>query len=445
MLNNQAQSARYLWYVVFVLTLASTLSFIDRQILNVMIGPVKRDLGGISDTQISLIMGLAFALFYNVMSVPMGRLADSANRRNLMVAGVAGWSVMTALCGAAHQYWQLFLARMGVGVGEATLGPAANSVLADLFPRDRLPIAIGVVSAAPFLGQGLANMLGGPLIDYLEATPRLIVPVLGEVFSWQMVFLVVGLPGLLVALLVLTTREPARQGRLRAADDAVPLSEVMVFVRQRGSLFTLMFLAYLCLSTQGYSLFSWLVEYYVRNHGWSRTEIGLTYGVIAMVVGITGSVLAGVWAGRMIARGTPDATLRIVMWVSLALLPTATAFTLIPDGRAAIALLIPVTFLMAMPSGLMMTTLQAIAPNELRGQMVAFYLVAVSFLSYTFAPSLPAMISDFVFGSELALGKSISLLAVLNYGVAFACLAWCLPAYRRALAEAETWHATAPN
>jgi MFS family permease len=445
MLNNQPQSARYLWYVVFVLTLASTLSFIDRQILNVMIGPVKRDLGGISDTQISLIMGLAFALFYNVVSVPMGRLADSANRRNLMVAGVAGWSVMTALCGAAHQYWQLFLARMGVGVGEATLGPAANSVLADLFPRDRLPIAIGVVSAAPFLGQGLANMLGGPLIDYLEATPRLIVPVLGEVFSWQMVFLVVGLPGLLVALLVLTTREPARQGRLRAADDAVPLSEVMVFVRQRGSLFTLMFLAYLCLSTQGYSLFSWLVEYYVRNHGWSRTEIGLTYGVIAMVVGITGSVLAGVWAGRMIARGTPDATLRIVMWVSLALLPTATAFTLIPDGRAAIALLIPVTFLMAMPSGLMMTTLQAIAPNELRGQMVAFYLVAVSFLSYTFAPSLPAMISDFVFGSELALGKSISLLAVLNYGLAFVCLAWCLPAYRRALAEAETWHATAPN
>lgn len=445
MLNTQPQSARYLWYVVFVLTLASTLSFIDRQILNVMIGPVKRDLGGISDTQISLIMGLAFALFYNVMSVPMGRLADSANRRNLMVAGVAGWSVMTALCGAAHQYWQLFLARMGVGVGEATLGPAANSVLADLFPRDRLPIAIGVVSAAPFLGQGLANMLGGPLIDYLEATPRLVVPVLGEVFSWQMVFLVVGLPGLLVALLVLTTREPARQGRLRAADDAVPLAEVMVFVRQRGSLFTLMFLAYLCLSTQGYSLFSWLVEYYVRNHGWSRTEIGLTYGVIAMVVGITGSVLAGVWAGRMIARGTPDATLRIVMWVSLALLPTATAFTLIPDGRAAIALLIPVTFLMAMPSGLMMTTLQAIAPNELRGQMVAFYLVAVSFLSYTFAPSLPAMISDFVFGSELALGKSISLLAVLNYGVAFACLAWCLPAYRRALAEAETWHATAPN
>jgi len=445
MLTEQRYSTRYLWYVVFVLTLASTLSFIDRQILNVMIGPVKRDLGGISDTQVSLIMGLAFALFYNVMSIPMGRLADRADRRKLMVFGVAGWSVMTALCGTAGQYWQLFLARMGVGVGEATLGPAANSTLADLFTRDRLPLAIGLVSASPFIGQGLANILGGPLIDYLEATPNVHLPVLGEVFSWQMVFLVVGLPGLLVALLVLTTREPARQGRVRAGTDAVPFREVWTFIKSRGALFLLMFTAYLCLSTQGFSLFSWLVEYYVRNHGWTRTEIGLTYGTIALVVGISGSVLAGYWAGKWIAKGRTDATLRIVMWTSLALLPTATAFTLMPDPKLAIALLIPVTFLMAMPSGLMMTTLQAISPNELRGQMVAFYLVAVSFLSYTFAPSLPAIISDYVFGSELALGKAISILAAVNYTIAFVCLSACLPAYRRALAEAETWYETKPS
>jgi len=443
MLTEQRYSNRYLWWVVIVLTLASTLSFIDRQILNVMIGPVKRDLGGISDTQMSLIMGLAFALFYNVMSFPMGRLADRANRRNLMVFGVAGWSLMTALCGTAHQYWQLFLARMGVGIGEATLGPAANSTLADLFSRDRLPLAIGLVSAAPFIGQGLANILGGPLIDYLEATPNVSLPLLGEVFSWQMVFILVGLPGVLVAALLLTTREPARLGRLRATDQSVPFAEVWAFVKGRGMLFFLMFTAYLCLSTQGFSLFSWLVEYYVRNHGWTRTEIGLTYGTIAMVFGIAGSVLAGYWAGVWIARGRPDATLRIVMWGTLLLLPTATAFTLMPDGKLAILLLIPVTFLMAMPPGLVMSTLQAISPNELRGQMVAFYLVAVSFLSYTFAPSLPALISDYVFGSELALGKAISALAVVNYGIAFICLAACLPAYRRALAEAENWYRTA--
>ncbi|MBM4203514.1 MAG: MFS transporter [Gammaproteobacteria bacterium] len=440
MLTEQRYSNRYIWYVVFVLTIASTVSFIDRQILNVMIGPVKRDLGGISDTQVSLIMGLAFTLFYNALSIPMGRLADRANRRNLMVWGIAGWSVMTSLCGVASQYWQLFLARMGVGIGEATLGPAANSSLADLFTRASLPIAIGFVSAAPFIGQGLANMLGGPLIDYLEAAPNVHLPLIGEVFSWQMVFIVVGMPGLLVALLVLTTREPRREGRLQNSDSSVPAREVWAFVKKRGLLFFLMFTAYLGLSTQGFSLFSWLVEYYVRNHGWTRTEIGLTYGTIAMVVGITGSVFAGWIAGRWIAGGTPDATLRIVMWTSVGLLPSATAFTLMPEAHAAIWILIPVTFLMAMPSGLMMTTLQAIAPNELRGQMVAFYLLAVNFLSYTFAPSLPAVLSDYVFESELALGKSISLLAVINYSVAIVCLAACLPAYRRALAEADTWY-----
>ncbi len=440
MLTEQRYSTRYLWYVVFVLTVASALSYIDRQILNVMIGPVKRDLGGISDTQVSLIMGLAFTLVYNALSIPMGRLADRADRRKLMVWGIAGWSVMTAACGVANQYWQLFLARMGVGIGEATLGPAANSTLADLFTRASLPIAIGFVSASPFLGQGLANILGGPLIDYLESVPNVHLPVIGEVFSWQMVFIVVGLPGLLVTLLVMTTREPKREGRLSESDASVPAREVWAFIKSRGMLFFLMFTAYLGLSIQGFSLFSWLVEYYVRNHSWTRTEIGLTYGTIAMVVGITGSVFAGWLAGRMIAKGTPDATLRIVMWTSVGLLPSATAFTLIPDPHTAIYVLIPVTFLMAMPSGLMMTTLQAIAPNELRGQMVAFYLLAVNFISYTFAPSLPAVLSDYVFESELALGKSISGLAVINYTVAIICLAACLPSYRRALAETDTWY-----
>lgn len=428
-------SERYLWYVVGILTIASTLSFIDRQILNVMIGPVKRDLGGISDTQVSLIMGLAFALFYNFLSYPAGRISDRYNRRNLMVAGVAGWSLMTALCGAAGQYWQLFLARMGVGVGEATLGPAANSTLADLFTPERLPFAIGIVSAAPFIGQGLANIVGGPLIDYLEATPNVHLPLLGEVYSWQMVFIIVGLPGLLVAAALLTTREPTRRGRDVADNESVPFRDVWRFVRERKHFFFLVFAAYLGLSTQGFSLFSWLVEYYVRNHGWTRTQIGLTYGSIAMIVGIIGSVWSGYYAGKLIARRTADATLRLVLYGTVLLLPLATALTLVEDPVVGIWLLIPVTFLMAMPPGLIMTTLQAISPNELRGQMIAFYLISVSFLSYTFAPSLPALVSDYFFQSELALGKSISALAVINYTIAIGCLAASLRYYRQALAQ----------
>lgn len=432
-------SERYLWYVVGVLTLASTLSFIDRQILNLMIGPVKRDLGGLSDFEVSLIMGLAFASVYNLLSYPAGRLADSSNRRNLMAAGVAAWSLMTALCGMAHTYLQLFLTRMGVGVGEATLGPAANSTLSDYFPNSRLPLAIGFVAAAPFIGQGLANIIGGPLIDYLESSPNAVLPIIGEVYSWQMVFLIVGLPGLVVAALFLTIREPIRRGLTRDDGKSVPFKEVWAFVKSRKTFFLLIFTGYLGLSIQGFALFSWLVEFFVRNHGWSKTEIGLTYGFIAMFVGITGSVFAGALASILIRRGIQDATLRIVFYGTLLLGPLAAIMTLLPSAGAAVALLIPVTFLMALPSGLIITTLQTIAPNELRGQAVAFYLISVSFLAYTFAPSLPPILSDFVFKDEGALGYSISILAVINYGVAAVCIGAGLKHYRAALDKARAW------
>jgi len=432
-------SSRYLWYVVFIFTLASTFSIIDRQILNVMVGPLKRDLGGISDTQISLIMGFAFALFYTLMSYPAGRMADRFNRVNLMTAGIAGWSVMTMLCGTANHYWHLFIARMGVGIGEATLGPASNSALADYFPADRLPLAIGIVASAPFIGQGLANIAGGPLIDYLESTPNLVIPILGEVYSWQMVLITVGAPGLLVALAMWFLHEPDRKGKQFESPRSVPFPEVWQFIKSRQRFFFLVFLAYLCLATQGWSLFSWLVEYFVRNHGWSRTEIGLSYGFIALFFGIAGSVSGGLFAGWLIRRGNTDATLRVVLASTIVLLPLAGTLTLVANAYTALALLIPVTFCMAVPPGLIIATLQLISPNELRGQMVAFYLIAVNFLSYSFAPSLPAICSDYLFASELALGKSISLLAVINYSIAIICLILGLKYYRHALERAKTW------
>lgn len=404
-----------------------------------MVGPIKRDLGGISDTQVSLIMGFAFALFYTLMTYPAGRITDRYNRKNLMTAGIAGWSFMTMLCGAANQYWQLFLARMGVGVGEATLGPASNSALADYFPPERLPIAIGIVASAPFIGQGLANIAGGPLIDYLEATPNYVVPVLGEIYSWQMVLMIVGAPGLLIALAVWFLIEPERKNKQREDSNSVPLSEVWDFILTRKHFFFFVFLGYLCLATQGWSLFSWLVEYFVRNHGWSRTEIGLTYGSIALTLGIAGSVAGGLFASRMIRRGTLDATLRVVLYSTIALFPLAAFLTIVQNPYLALAMLVPVTFCMAMPPGLIIATLQTVSPNELRGQMVAFYLIAVNFLSYSFAPSLPAVISDFVFETEQGLGQAISLLAVINYSIAIVCIGLSLRYFRDAIAKAKVW------
>lgn len=422
-------------YVLLLLTLASTLSFIDRQILNVMIGPIKRDLGGLTDTEISLIIGLAFSLVYSLSTLPLARIADRANRRNLMAAGIFSWSLMTALAGTAHTYWGLFLARMGVGVGEASLGPASTSYLADTFAPERLPLAFGIVGAAPFIGTGLANIVGGPLVDWLEAQPNFVWPLVGELFSWQVVLITVGLPGILLAAVMFTIREPDRSGPL-AGSSGYAFREVWRFVRSRARYLTYHFVAYLCLSIQGFAFLTWVVEFFVRKHDWSRTEIGLTYGIIALVVGIVGSVWAGFYAGRLIGRGGGDAPMRVALWCTVGLAPVAIVLPLVDSGVLAAVLLVPITFFMAMPPGLSNAALQAIAPNQMRGQLIALYLICVSFLSYLFAPLIIGVMNDYVFGREDAIDLSLASLACVNYAVAGTCLALSLRPLRDALRTA---------
>lgn len=424
-----------LWYVVFLLTLASTLSFIDRQILNVMIGPIKRDLGGLSDTEISLIIGLAFSTVYSLTTLPLARIADRYSRRNVIAAGIFSWSLMTALAGMANSFWALFGARMGVGVGEASLGPATQSILADYFEQHRLPLAYGIVAAAPFIGTGLANIVGGPLIDYLEARPLIVMPVFGEMYSWQTVLVVVGLPGILLTLLMFTIKEPKRKGASADRTEGYSYRELWQFCLSRRKYLTYHFIAYLCLSIQGFAFLTWIVEFFVRIHGWTRTEIGLTYGSIALIVGIMGSIGAGYYAGYWLSKGRADAPMRLAFYGTIGLGPLAVIMPLVSSDWLAIAIIIPITFFMAMPPGLSNAALQAISPNRLRGQMIAVYLICVSFLSYLFAPLIIGLMNDYVFGREDAIGLSLSSLAFVNYAIAAACLYLCLDPLKDAVSR----------
>ena len=424
-----------LWYVVFLLTIASTLSFIDRQILNVMIGPIKRDLGGLSDTQISLIIGLAFSTVYSLTTLPLARIADRYSRRNVIAAGIFSWSLMTALAGMANSFWALFGARMGVGVGEASLGPATQSILADYFEQHRLPLAYGIVAAAPFIGTGLANIVGGPLVDYLEARPLIVMPIFGEMYSWQTVLVVVGLPGILLTLVMFTIREPDRRGASASRVEGYSYKELWQFCLSRRKYLSFHFIAYLCLSIQGFAFLTWIVEFFVRIHGWTRTEIGLTYGAIALVVGIMGSIGAGYFAGYWLAKGRADAPMRLAFYGTIGLGPLAVLMPLISSDWLAILLIVPITFFMAMPPGLSNAALQAISPNRLRGQMIAVYLICVSFLSYLFAPLIIGLMNDYVFGREDAIGLSLASLAFVNYVIAAVCLYFCLAPLKEAVSK----------
>ena len=200
------------WYAVAVLVLAFVFSFVDRIVIALLVEPIKADLG-ISDFGIGLLQGFAFALFYALLGIPIGRLSDRVSRRGIIATGIAIWSLMTAACGLARSFFGLFLARVGVGVGEATLSPAAYSMISDYFPREQLGRALGVYQSGALLGAGIAFLVGGAAVQMLSVYDGQVLPVLGEVRMWQLAFFVVGLPGLLVALLMLTVKEPARRGK----------------------------------------------------------------------------------------------------------------------------------------------------------------------------------------------------------------------------------------
>jgi MFS family permease len=204
----------YPWFVVLALTAVYMLSFIDRTILGMLVGPIQADLG-INDTQFGVLTGFAFTLFYVLMGVPLGRLADTYSRRNLIIVGIVAWSFFTSLSSLAGRYLTLSAARVGVGVGEASLSPSAYSMITDYFPNRKLGVAISVYNMGIFLGISAAFLVGGTVVDMVSQSGQVVVPLLGRMPPWRVTFLLVGLPGLLFALLMLAVREPARRNLRR--------------------------------------------------------------------------------------------------------------------------------------------------------------------------------------------------------------------------------------
>ena len=284
------------WYVVAMLIVAYTFSFIDRQILTLMVGPIRETLK-ISDTQLSLLHGFAFALFYSVMGIPIGRLVDSRKRTTIISIGVAVWSVMTALCGLAESFIQLFLARIGVGVGEAALSPGAYSMISDYFPPHQRARALSLYISAAYVGGGIATIAGGALIAMMGPVD---LPLVGQMEPWQSLFIIVGLPGLLVALWMLTLREPERTDVKAGAQPA--LRWCSSSGAEQGGVCAAD--PRLCDERDDVAgAIAWIPTYFIRIFGWTAREVSLPYGLISMVAGMSGIILGGWIATRMRRAG----------------------------------------------------------------------------------------------------------------------------------------------
>jgi len=398
-------SLAYPWFVVAILMVAYVFSFVDRQILNLLVGPIRRDLG-ISDTQMSLLMGFSFAVFYTVMGIPLGKLADSKSRRGLIAIGVVVWSVMTALCGTARQYWQLLIARIGVGVGEAALSPAAYSMIADYFPPAKRATAISVYSMGIYIGSGLAFLVGGLVIQFVTAQGEIVLPLVGATRPWQVVFFVLGGAGLLFSLAFLLVREPPRHG-VKVGESAATLGELWAHLKLNRRTVLCHNLGFSALAFCSYGTGAWIPTFFIRTFGWTPGEVGLVYGLVAMFAGSGGVIFGGRLADRWMRQGIADASLRVGIWAAVLLVPFSVIYLLMPSGKLAAVFMVPLVFLVAMPFGAAPAAIQEIMPNRLRGQASAIYLFLVNLVGLGLGPTAVALVTDYVFHDDLAVRYSM--------------------------------------
>ncbi|MDB5718095.1 MAG: transporter [Sphingomonas bacterium] len=427
------------WYAVGVFTVALMFNFLDRQILALLVEPIKRDLG-ISDTQVSLLIGFAFVTFYLAVGIPIARLADRGNRKLILSFGIGFWSLMTAACGLAGNFWQLALARAGVGLGESCNGPATYSILSDLFPKEKLAKAISVLNFGFMFGQGGALIVGGSVVALVATMPDLELPVIGRIHAWQMVFLAVGLPGLLVSLLLLlTVPEPARRGR--ALEAVLPFSRTIAFMGERWRTYLPLFGAMALRSMVSFGIAAWAPAMFMRSYGWTPAKVGLVQGSVILVLTPIGLYFGGWLAERLAKRGQDDANLRVTLLSSVLLIPFAVLFPLMPSAELAIVLLAANLVAGSIAAGPNNAALQVITPNRMRGQISALFIAVFNMIGYGVGPLIVALITDYAFGNEAKLNLSIAIVAAIFSPLSALLTWWGMRPYAESLREARSWDA----
>lgn len=371
-----------------LLAVVYVFNFMDRQILSILLQPIKEDLH-LSDTQLGLLSGIAFALFYVTLGIPIARLADRYHRVNIISISVFLWSLMTALSGLATNFTQLLLARIGVGVGEAGCTPPAHSLLSDYFAREERSSALGVYSLGLPVG-GFLGILGGGWI--------------AQWYGWQVAFFVAGLPGLLLALLVkLTVREPPR-GQADGTPsnlETPPVKEVLKSLWARRT-FRHITLATSLLAFTGFATASWIPPFLIRSHGMSLGEVGTWLSLLTVVGGVIGTVGGG-FLGDRLGRRDSRWYVRLPAIVLLVGLPFSIAGLLVDNKFLALALWLVPTVSYSAYVGPVMALIQGMSGLRIRAMSVAVFLFCTNLIGMGGGPLVIGYVSDLssqVFGEE---------------------------------------------
>lgn len=394
--------------------LGYALSLLDRQILSLMVDLVKADLL-LSDFQLGLLQGLAFAIFYSILTIPSGMLADRTVRKRLIAGGIAFWSAATIACGFAEGFWSLFFARMCVGVGEAVLVPSAYSLISDAFRRDKVVIAASILGFSGLAGAGIAILVGGLVIDIVAHAETLPFGLTGTA-PWRVVFGIVGIPGLFVALLFLMLPEPSRKGAIRDGVGKMrhlPLRETLGFLWARRRIYLPLYAGPVILGTIVYGSISWFPVFLVRNFGLSYTDVGLVAGLIQIGGALAGAALGPTIANWMVRRGHRDGHLRGLFIVALFTIIPAAAAPLIPDLTLMLVVWTVAQILLGSYLGISMAALQLRTPNQARALNSAICMCLATLIGAGIGAPLVGAIAQFGFHDEKALGYALSILNLI--------------------------------
>ncbi len=418
----------YSFYVVGLLSATMAFSLIDRFALSLLFEPIKADLG-LSDTQLGLLHGLAFGLFYAAIGIPMGRLVDLWSRKWVIFWGVAVWSVATVACGLARSFSQLLLARIGVGVGEATLSPAGYSIITDTVQKQWLATAISVFQMGSLIGGGLAFLLGGAIYTAISAAIPLNIPFLDQFQPWQLTFFVLGLPGIVFMILTVLLREPPRRGRddktiennvdeSAAAKTAANIKGVFPYLWENKGLFGSLMLGNACIIAISYGMLSWSSAVLARELGWSLSDIGFRVGIIMLTAAPAGVLLGGVLADKWSRLYPKNGLSRVLVMAGVLTLPFLIALQFVQTGLQFFVLMTVIQFTTGLVVGIGPAAIQIVSVVKLRGRASAVYVFAVNAVGLGLGPVSIGLLSDYVFSGDKNL-----LHALATYSTIMCCLA----------------------
>jgi len=427
-----------------VLTIALVFATIDRSILSLLVEPIKADLQ-ISDTGMSLIIGFAFVFFYAFLGLPIARLADVHSRRLIIGCGIAFWSVATILCGLAQNFWQLFWARVGVGAGESSFAPATYSILTDSFRPEDLPRALAINTIGFVYGNALALIVGGAVLQLLSGLPDIEVSGLGSLKPWQLAFIVAGVPGLLVALLMATVKEPARRGLITGRSlpsekrKSIPVKAVYRFLGEEKRTYIPIFTAMGIKTLLSFGMSLWLPTFFIRTHGWTASQIGYAQGSVMLVVAPIGLLFGGWLAGWFARRGYDDANIRVVLIATIGVTPLSILYPLLDSPNLALATY-GLSYLISMIGvGPNNAALQIITPNEMRSQVRALFQFVFNVVGYALGPLFVALITDYVFGSADSLGYAMATAALIVGPLSVIVTWYGMKPYASSVVRARDW------